>query len=392
MNPTGTVYLIGAGPGDARLLTLRGAELLGRAEVVVCDPLVNPDLLQLASKSAEVLGRRGQSTDPALSPQAMHELLVSRARAGKSVVRLNGGEAYSGGRGGEEACRLAAAGVPLEVVPGVAPAALMADGAKTQPLLGQRVVVTRAPDQARQLAQPLAERGAEVLAVPVIKIVPPSRKEPLVEAIAGLNAYDWIIFTSVNGVTSFFDYFFKAFEDMRDLGGARLAAVGPSTAAQLRQLHLKVDVMPKEYVAAQVANALASYTSIENLRILLLRAEVASPELPKLLEEMGAIVDDIACYKTVPETEDRNGAAARMLEGGADWVTFTSGSTVENFHARFDLPKLRRQFPRLRLATIGPETTKALVAVGLKPAVEAKPPTIAGLVKALERASGKRAT
>jgi uroporphyrinogen III methyltransferase/synthase len=392
MNPTGTVYLIGAGPGDARLLTLRGAELLGRAEVVVCDPLVNPDLLQLASKSAEVLGRRGQPTGPALSPQAMHELLVSRARAGKSVVRLNGGEAYSGGRGGEEACRLAAAGVPLEVVPGVAPAALMADGAKTQPLLGQRVVVTRAPDQARQLAQPLAERGAEVLAVPVIKIVPPSRKEPLVEAIAGLNAYDWIIFTSVNGVTSFFDYFFKAFDDMRDLGGARLAAVGPSTAAQLRQLHLKVDVMPKEYVAAQVANALASYTSIENLRILLLRAEVASPELPKLLEEMGAIVDDIACYKTVPETEDRNGAAARMLEGGADWVTFTSGSTVENFHARFDLPKLRRQFPRLRLATIGPETTKALVAVGLKPAVEAKPPTIAGLVKALERASGKRAT
>jgi uroporphyrinogen III methyltransferase/synthase len=280
-------------------------------------------------------------------------------------------------------------GAPCEVVPGVArPAA--AGGPKAGSLSGQRVVVTRAQDQARQLAQPLAERGAEVLAVPVIKIVPPSAKEPLVEAIAGLTSYDWLIFTSVNGVTSFFDYFFRAFDDLRDLGGARLAAVGPGTAAQLRQLHLKVDLMPKEYVAARIANALASFTSLENLRILLLRAETANPELPRLLEDMGAIVDDIACYKTVPETEDTSGAAARMLEGGADWVTFTSGSTVENFHARFELPKLMRQFPRLCLASIGPETTKALLALGLKPAVEAKPHTIEGLVKALERPAGRR--
>lgn len=258
---------------------------------------------------------------------------------------------------------------------------------KTGPLFGRRVVVTRARDQSRQLAEPLAERGADVLEVPVIKFEPPTQKEPLVEAIAGLNGYDWLIFTSANGVTSFFDYFFRAFDDLRDLGGARLAAVGPSTAAQLRKLHLKVDLMPREYVAAQIANALASFMSIENLRILLLRAEAATPELPKLLEDLGAIVDDIACYKTVPETEDRNGAAARMLAGGADWITFTSGSTVENFHARFDLPKLMRQFPRLRLATIGPETTKALAAIGLKPAVEANPHTIEGLVKALERAA-----
>jgi len=267
-----------------------------------------------------------------------------------------------------------------------------ADSGQARPLAGLRVVVTRARDQAGQLAQPLAERGAEVLEVPVIKLAPPTQKEPLVEAIAGLSSYDWLIFTSANGVTSFFDYFFKAFEDMRDLGGARLAAVGPSTAAQLRQLHLKVDLMPKEYVAAHIANALASFMSIENLRILLLRAETANPELPKLLEDLGAIVDDIACYKTVMETEDANGAAARMLESGADWITFTSGSTVQNFHARFDLPKLMRHFPRLRLATIGPETTKALAAIGLKPAVEANPHTVEGLVKALERAAVTRET
>ena len=128
---------------------------------------------------------------------------------------------------------------------------------------------------------------------------------------------------------------------------------------------------------------LSDFESIENLKILLLRAEVANPELPRELEALGAIVDDVACYKTVPETEDVNGAAARLLEEGADWITFTSSSTVENFHARFDLPALLKKFPQIKLASIGPETSKALNALGLKPAVEAKPHTIEGIVAAL---------
>ena len=114
----------------------------------------------------------------------------------------------------------------------------------------------------------------------------------------------------------------------------------PATAAKIRELHLKVDVMPDEYVASKIAGALAKYESIENLKILLLRAEVANKELPNQLEKMGAIVDDVAVYKTVPETEDRNGARGRLIEGGADWITFTSSSTVENFNARFDLKQL----------------------------------------------------
>ena len=174
---------------------------------------------------------------------------------------------------------------------------------------------------------------------------------------------------------------------MRDIGGVRIAAVGPATAAKLRQLHLQVDLMPKEYLASRIVEALSEYDSIENLRILLLRAEVANPELPQLLEQKGAIVDDIAVYKTVAETADPTHAAAKLLEGGADWITFTSSSTVENFHARFDLLALLKKFPQIKTASIGPETTKALEARGIEPSVEADPHNIEGLVEAVERAN-----
>ena len=160
------------------------------------------------------------------------------------------------------------------------------------------------------------------------------------DALLGLGEYDWIVFTSPNGVDAFFNYFFKAFEDLRDIGGVRIAAVGAATAAKLRDLRLKVDLMPDEYVTRKIISAFRNFESIENLRFLLVRAQVANQELPKALEEAGAIIDDVALYKTVPETEDRNGAAARFAEAGADWITFTSSSTVQNFHARFNLPAL----------------------------------------------------
>ena len=148
--------------------------------------------------------------------------------------------------------------------------------------------------------------------------------------------------------------------------------------------------MPEEYSAEQVAKAFAKFESIDNLRILLLRAQTANPELPKVLEAMGAIVDDVACYKNVPETEDQTGAAARMLESGADWITFTSASTVENFHARFNLPEFLGRFPQTKLASIGPETTKAIVALGLKPAVEPREHSIEGLVRSIESRAGAK--
>jgi len=499
MKCKGIVYLVGAGPGDAGLMTLRGAELLARAGVVVYDALVNKDLLRLAPPETEFI----YAGKHAIPQDELNRLLVEKARAGQCVVRLKGGDPYVFGRGGEEAQELAAAGIPFEVVPGISSSiagpnyagiplthrdhcscfsvitghedpekggadvdwgqvakapgtkvvlmgvtrigkiaeALVANGMpattpvavirwattgrqesvsgtlqniaqevekaglkppgivvigevvklrkelnwfEKRPLFGRRVVVTRTRDQASQLTRQLLERGADVLEIPTIRTGPPTNRQAIADVLLELNAYDWLVFTSPNGVTWFFDFFFRAFEDMRDIGGVRIAAVGAATAAKLHELHLKVDLTPDEYTASKIVDELAKYESIENLKMLLLRAEVANPELPKKLEAMGAIVDDVAVYKTSPETEDRNGAAARLQEDGADWITFTSSSTVENFNTRFDLKKLLETYPQIKLASIGPETTKTIVALGLKPDVEAKEHTIDGLVKAIE--------
>jgi uroporphyrinogen III methyltransferase/synthase len=506
VKPIGKVYLVGAGPGDIGLLTLRGAELLGRADIVVYDALINGDILRLAPSSAEMIYAGKRSGDHAIPQDELNQLLVDKARAGLCVIRLKGGDPYVFGRGGEEAQALAAAKIPFEVVPGVSsiyaapnyagipithrdhcssftvftghedpaknePGADWAQAAKTpgtkiilmgvtrireisqaltthgmdentpvamirwgttgrqqsiegtlktiadvvaranfkppaltiigdvvklrsklnwfenRPLFGRRIVVTRTRAQASQLSRQLLDCGADVLEIPTIRIEPPTERLALADCLLELNSYDWLIFTSPNGVAAFFEYFFKVFEDMRDIGGVRIAAVGPATAARLQELHLKVDLTPPEYIASGIAAALAKYQSIENLKILLMRAEVATKELPRKLEEMGAIVDDVACYKTVPETDDRNGAAARLLKDGADWITFASGSAVENFHARFNLKQLLTDHPQIKFASIGPETSKAIAALGLKPALEAKEHTIPGLVKALEKAA-----
>ena len=256
---------------------------------------------------------------------------------------------------------------------------------KNQSLSGQRIVVTRAREQAGDFTQKLAKLSADVLEIPAIKIVPTTRKQDIVDALLALNAYDWLVFTSANGVVAFFDLFFKRFQDLRDLGGARIAAVGPATAAKVRELHLQVDLMPDEFVGTKIAGAMAKFESVENLKICLLRAEDANPDLPRALEELGAIVDDIAVYKTVAETEDPAGAGTALRDKGADWITFTSGSAVEHFNTRFDLPKLLKKFPQMKLASIGPETSKAIRALKMESALEAKEHTTDGLIADLLR-------
>jgi uroporphyrinogen III methyltransferase/synthase len=250
-----------------------------------------------------------------------------------------------------------------------------------RPLFRQRIVVTRAKGQAGPLAEQLAELGADVLEIPTIAIGPPANRVALAEAIAGLNGYDWLMFTSANGVRAFFGHFFKAFQDLRDLGGARIAAVGPATAEKLGELHLQVDLMPATFEAKEIAKALAEHVSIENLRILLLRAAVATPDLPAALEALGAIVDDVAVYQTIPDTDDPEGHVGRLQAEGADWLTFTSGSTVAQFHKRFDLATLLETFPSMRIASIGPETSRTLQDLGVEPTVEAETHTAAGLVE-----------
>jgi uroporphyrinogen III methyltransferase/synthase len=499
----GTVYLVGAGPGDAGLLTLRGAELLRHADVVIYDALANPELLRLAPATAEFISRGKGMT----MPQAeITDLLITRAKEGKNIVRLKGGDPFVFGRGAEEAEALAAEKIPFEIVPGVSsitavpnyagiplthrdhcssftvftghsdsadaatalrydqiakipgtkvvlmgteklvdwtkslithglspqtPIAIIHRGTtgrqksvagtlatiaklaaeknitppaltiigdvvklreklnwfENLPLFGQRIVVTRRAGQSGKVASRLADLGADVLHVPTIRITYPTERDAIVDAFMELNSYEWLVFTSVNGVEAFFDFFFKRFQDLRDIGGARIAAVGPATAAKLRELHLQVDLMPEAYTAQKIVEAFKKFQNIENVKMCLFRAEVATPELPKALTEEGAIVDDIAIYKTVPETEDPTGAAERFLEEGADWATFTSASTMQHFHARFDLPKLHKKFPNLKLASIGPETTKAIQALKLEPTLEAKEHTTDGLIAAIIKAA-----
>ena len=251
------------------------------------------------------------------------------------------------------------------------------------PLFGKRIVITRSRGQMAKFTQKLSGLGADVLEIPAVRGIDPENKQNVVDAILSLNSYDWLFFTSVNGVATFYHYFFTRFHDLRDIGGAKIAAVGPATAAKLRDLHLEVDLMPDEFVGRKIAEAFAKHGSIENSKICLLRAENANRDLPDALEEMGAIVDDIGLYKTVAETEDFFGAAENFLERGADWITFTSGSTVEFFHARFDLLKLLKKFPQMKIASIGPETSKAIRALKLEPTIEAKEHTTEGLIASL---------
>jgi uroporphyrinogen III methyltransferase/synthase len=498
----GTVYLVGAGPGDAGLLTLRGAEVLRRAEVVICDVLVNPEILRLAPPEAEIITRGNPKREGGLTQEQLTDLMIARARAGKTVVRLKGGDPFIFGRGGEEAEALTDHKIPFSVVPGVSsvvaaasyagiplthraycssftvftghgdadekstalryeqiakipgtkvvlmgmdtladwtaslithgmapetPVAVvhrgttgrqksvvgslatiagLAAGTKitppaitivgdvvklrqklnwfeSLPLFGRRIVVTRSQVKAGKFVRKLADLGADVLEIPVIKGQAPDNKQDFIDAILALNSYDWLVFTSVSGVEEFFRLFFRQFHDLRDIGGAKIAAVGPATAAKIREFHLQVDLMPEEAAGRKIAEAFAKHSSIENTKICLLRAEKANQDLPQALDELGAIVDDVGLYKTVAETEDRFGAAEDLLQNGADWLTFTSGSTVEFFHVRFDLPQLLKNFPNMKIASIGPETSKTLKALGLEPALEAAEHTTDGLIAAL---------
>lgn len=505
MNKSGTVYLVGAGPGDAGLLTLRGAELLRRADVVIYDALVNTSLLQHAPAHAEIIFGGRRANDAHDNRGDVIDQLISKARAGKTVVRLKGGDPYVFGRGGEEAERLFDAKIPFEVVPGVSAfaavpnyagiplthrdhcsqltiltghedpasedsavdwaaeaktpgtkvvmmgterigqiaATLMANGMagatpiamiswgttgrqqsitstlaeisadakkiklppptvtiigdvvklrkklnwfEQRPLFGQRIVVTRAKTNAAELTRRFSELGADVLEIPCIKTGPPTQLQDLMDAMLEINSYEWLVFTSPNGVSAFFNYFFKAHQDLRDIGGARIAAVGPGTAARLRELHLQVDLMPEEAIGKKIAAAFKKYQDIDNVKICLFRAEQANPDLPKALEELGAIVDDIPVYQTTGESADATGASEKLLDGGADWITFTSDSTVQHFHTRFDLPTLLKKFPQMKIASIGPETSKALEALGVRPNLESREHTIDGIVASVLRA------
>jgi uroporphyrinogen III methyltransferase/synthase len=501
----GTVYLVGAGPGDLGLVTLRAKECIENADVIVYDHLANPEILRWARDDAEII-YAGKEPGESRTQQEINTLLIDKAREGKQVVRLKGGDPFVFGRGAEEAQAIADAGIAFEIVPGITsaiagpayagipmthrghnshvtfftghedpakaesaidyaalaklggtqvmlmgverlrsitsemlkqgvrsdlPVALVRSATTGQqetltgtlediakkavasdfkapavavfgevvglrdslnwyekrPLLGKRIVVTRTRKQASVLSDKLRALGAHVIELPTIRIEPPSDLREFAALVQDAHIYDWIVFTSANGVEAFFDVFFKLYDDAREIGGVRIAAIGPATAQRVKDFHLHVDLQPDEFVAEAVLREFKKQGNIENLRILLVRAEKARDALPKELSAMGAIVDEAFAYRTVPETLDTSGARRQLAQDGADLITFTSSSTVENFLA-LGLP-----WPKgMRIASIGPITSKTVRDQGLKVDVEARRHDINGLVQAIrELFTGKNA-
>ncbi|HXJ36332.1 MAG TPA: uroporphyrinogen-III C-methyltransferase [Candidatus Eisenbacteria bacterium] len=490
---SGRVYLVGAGPGDPGLLTLRGQRHLAAADVVVHDDLVGRRLLVHARPDAEIVDVGRAHGDPGrLSQEAIGALLVDRARAGKTVVRLKNGDPFLFGRGAEEAALLRRAGIAFEVVPGVSSALAVpayagipatdrdhaslvtivtghlacrpADGAdaaaglpwdalarqggtlvflmamkhlpaigaalvshgldpatpaaaiergttgrqrtvvataatlasrvaeaglrppavvvvgatvalreqvawlEERPLVGRRILVTRPRAQAGELAALLEDLGAEVVVAPTIEIAPPADAAALDRAVVAASSYDWIVLTSVNGVRVLFDRLAALRRDVRELAGTRFAAIGPETAAELERHLVRPAVVPEDFRAEGLLDALGD-ADVRGRRVLLLRAAGARAILPDTLRARGAAVDEVIAYRAiVPPATDAAGLRAALVEGGLDVLTFTSSSTVRNFATLLGPEAIATLglHGRPLVACIGPVTAETAREVGLR--------------------------
>jgi uroporphyrinogen III methyltransferase/synthase len=496
----GIVYLIGAGPGDPGLITVRGRELIEKADVVVYDYLANPKLLAWARKDAEIIyvGKMGGAHTK--TQEEINQIIVDFCAQGKKVARLKGGDPYIFGRGGEEAVELVKAGLKYEVVPGVTaasaatayagiplthrdhtatvafvtghedptkdasnirwdklatgvgtivfymgiknlpnivenlvkngrspdtPAAVIRWGAtpdqrtitgplkdiaklaeqagikppaltvvgevvslrpilnwyENKPLFGRKIVVTRAREQASDFAETLAEAGADVIEFPTIEIVPPKSWAELDLALDKLSTYDWIVFTSVNGVGYFVKRLFDRGMDVRDLKGLKILAIGPKTADAVRALGVRVDFVPKEYRAESIIEGMKD--SVAGKKILIPRAKVAREILPDEMRRLGAEVTIAECYETI-RPESRKEEVRAMFDGKRiDAVTFTSSSTVENFVSMWGGGEAVKMLDGVAVASIGPITSETARRLGLNPAIEPAEFTTAALAEAL---------
>ncbi|MBF0527563.1 MAG: uroporphyrinogen-III C-methyltransferase [Deltaproteobacteria bacterium] len=498
----GKVFLIGAGPGDVGLFTLKGAEALGRADVVIYDFLANPKLLAMTRPDAEVIYVGKQGGQHTMAQEQINRLIVDKAAAGLMVARLKGGDPFIFGRGGEEAEELVAAGLEFEVIPGVTsaisvpayagiplthrryassvaiitghedptkdqtsinwaglatgvdtlvflmgmghlaeiaakliengrtpgtPVALIRRGTSPSqqtvtgtlsdiaaraedaglkppaiigvgevvklresltwyeklPLFGRRIVVTRSREQASSFVAGLNLAGADCIEFPTISIGPPDDWALADKAIGLIENYDWIVFTSVNGVFRFFDRLAEQGRDVRDLKGIKLCAIGPATAAELTKMRLKPDVVPPEYRAEAVVTALKSYP-LAGSRILIPRALEAREVLPEELSAAGAQVTVVPVYQTVkPSRDTSDEMKKRLLAGEVDMVTFTSSSTVTNFVDCFDPRDWPTLMTGVTVAAIGPITAKTAAKHGLIVRISPLDYTIPALIKAI---------
>lgn len=496
----GICYLVGAGPGDPGLLTIKGKECIEAADVLVYDYLCNPELLRHARPGIEKIYVGKKAGDHTLTQEEINALIVKLTREGKTVTRLKGGDPVLFGRGAEEAAELAEAGVGFEIVPGITSAIAgpayagipvthrdhasqltiftghedptkdeisldyakiaRADGTKVflmgvermgeitakfiehgaspdtpmalvrwathgrqqtlvatlgtmaakvketgfkapavavvgdvvterkninwfenRPLFGKRIVVTRTRQQIGALSKKLRLLGADVIELPTIRIEEPHNLMMFGELVQDCHTYEWIIFTSPNGVDAFFKMFYKLYNDARSIGGVRIAVIGPGTAEKIKEQHLAVDLMPeKDFVAEGLVKALKEYQNLENVNILWVRGEETRDVISNELTGLGAIVDEAIAYRTVPEKDDNLEGIARLVNEGADMITFTSASTVDCFM------DLKVQLPEgIKVASIGPVTSEAVRKHGLTVDIEAQSSTIPGLVSAIEK-------
>ncbi len=250
----------------------------------------------------------------------------------------------------------------------------------SQALSGRRIVVTRARAQAGAFTRALEALGAEAIEFPTIEIAPPESYRALDDAISSIAGYDWIVFTSVNGV----DYFSARLKHLkRDLNGKlRAAAIGPETAKAAEALGLRPEVVPEEYRAEAILGKLKP-EEMRGRKVLVPRAAEARDVLIRTLREWGADVDVVEAYRTIAPTADPAPLRARLLSGEIDMVTFTSSSTVKNFSAIFGAADLSRLLARTAVACIGPITQQTAKELGMRVDVVAKDYTIAGLTDAI---------
>lgn len=504
---SGKVYLIGAGPGDPGLITVKGRESIEAADVVVYDFLAAPALLSFANTKAELIYVGKKGGDHTLSQEGINSLLVEKASQGLTVARLKGGDPFIFGRGGEEAEVLIDAGIPFEIVPGVTsaiaapayagiplthrkytstvafvtghedpdkdsssidwdtlatgigtlvflmgvknlprivekliahgrtadtPVALVRWGTtlnqktvtgtletivdevrkaglrspavivvgdvvrlrktmrwfEDKPLFGKRIVVTRARSQASDLVDRLQKMGAECLEYPTIEIVPPEDNLQLDKAIEVLDTFDWLVFTSVNGVNRFFQRLFETGHDCRALGNLKTACIGPATSQRLLDFGVRSDIIPENYRAESVVEAFTAQ-DMQGRRVLLPRADGARPVLPEELEKMGAVVEEVITYRAQPVADKAPELIERLAEKSIDMITFTSSSTVSNFKALLPEEHSNELLENVAIASIGPITSDTARKLGFEVHVTAEEYTIPGLCRAVLKYYGQ---
>jgi uroporphyrinogen III methyltransferase/synthase len=258
-----------------------------------------------------------------------------------------------------------------------------------RPLFGKRIVVTRTREQASDLVDALTGLGAECLECPTIQIAPPDDAGPLDRAIAGLPRFDWIVFTSVNGVSRFFARLFGAGRDVRALGHVRTAAIGPATAERMTSFGLASDLVPEDYRAEAIVAAFRGH-DLRGRSVLLPRAQEARLVLPTELAAMGALVTEVAAYKTEPAAGERSALIERLAARTLDLITFTSSSTVKNFKALLPEARFAELTAGVGAACIGPITADTARQLGFEVRIEARTYTIPGLCEAILAHYGSR--